>query len=388
MLFCELEKNVKYLTKHELLNAFCEGYDENGDMIYSKSYLFRSMIMSEKDYPTNDGETRTLRGIWYKVVKPVLDKLNLIPEDITEKEMKNWTNLLSSSVGVLFRAGELTYRDLSISDISRMKATPSIPYYTTGGNSYRYQGGVAPYPNIIVGIEKDSTYAVISSIARLLGLSCISSKGMGSLGAIESLVRSMLASDVEFSIIHILAINDYDPAGYNIANAIKIQVEDVLKALGRSDIDVEFTRVGLTPDQLSDEDIEANKYTPAKKGLDTWMEMTDGINGERKGLELDSLTNKEIRSLFVDAIEPYIDTDLYESFVKKSYIKYRFFQSMKDKIDEMFDEVYEEFEPLVETVDIELFRKAKEGYSALHIPNLCENDFDEDIEEMVMNYFG
>ena len=169
MLYIELPKYGKKMTKKELLYYFPEGQ-------YTIAFLMRTLIMNAKEY-ADISEIGTLRGLWYKAIKPTLDRLGLLTEaDQSEDELKRWDGRLSNYVCDLLRKGELTFADLGIYDISRQKSNPREIYYNVGGRSFSYKGSIAPYPNILIATEKDTVYSIISSIAQLYGCSSISCK--------------------------------------------------------------------------------------------------------------------------------------------------------------------------------------------------------------------
>lgn len=179
-LYTELPKYVKDMTTTELRVYFPEGTvtkirkkppnkgEEYEVPKFTQAFLFRSMIMNELKH-CNRYETRTLRGIWYKVIKPTLEKLGMLTEeDQQEDSLRRWDAVLSNYVCDLLRLGMLTFSDLGIQDISRKKKNPRVKNYSVGGE-YSYQASVAPYPNIIIATEKDTVYSKISTIADLYG---------------------------------------------------------------------------------------------------------------------------------------------------------------------------------------------------------------------------
>ena len=95
---------------------------------YTQAVLFRSLIMNELEH-CNKYENRTLRSIWYRAIKPTLDKLGLLEEkDSNEDELRRWDAVLSNYVCDLLRKGLLTFSDLGITDISRKKQNPMETY--------------------------------------------------------------------------------------------------------------------------------------------------------------------------------------------------------------------------------------------------------------------
>lgn len=398
MLYTKLPKYCKTMTTEELHEFFPPGTKtklrtkgkNRGDEYqvpkhYSVAFLMRSLIMNELEY-CDRTETRTLRGVWYSAIKPTLDKLGLLEEkDQEEDELKRWDAILSNYVCDLLRRGELTFSDLGIQDISRQKSNPFETYYNVSGRAYSYKGAVAPYPNILIATEKDTVYSYIEKIAKLYGTSCISCKGQNSLGAMESIVKGMFPwrGDVDFSTIYILTMTDYDPAGYYIAEALEGQVYDILKAIGQEHINVETHRIGITPDQLTDEEVRQNMYSPKKANIGKWMDRTNGIDGMEKGLELDAFSSQQIRTIFVDNLERFIDEEYYKTFIKESYIKMQVLESMQERVKEITETVTNRFIDEIEMKDFSIHDIAKLGRRTLDIEDLCEDDMDDEIKDLV-----
>ena len=397
-LYTTLPKFVKEMTRAELEEYFQPGtYSKQitsgkrkgqwEDVpYYTKAYLMRSIIMNERQF-NRSAESRTLRGMWYSSVKPTLDKLGLLEEaDMTEEGLSEWDKKLSRYTCDLLRRGFLTFQDLSIYDISRQKSNPDISYYSGGREVFGYQGSVAQYPNILIATEKDTIYSILRGMAELFGCSCISCKGQNSLGAMERVIRGMIRSDVEFDTIYILTLTDYDPAGYYIAEALEGQARDILHALEEDWIDVEIKRIGITPDQLSEELVQQNKYTPKKANLAKWMERTGGINGEEKGLELDALSSSMIRQIFIEELRPYIDPDVYKTFLKRSYVKQKVLEVIKDRFEETITSIIDHFEPDVEIIeDFDIFQLGLKGQRSIYVDESCKDNMDQMIEKISIN---
>lgn len=375
--FVRLPRHVKDMTKVSLREYFPEGTN--------KSFLMRSIIMNDKEFSTVNYQ-RSLRSMWYSTVKPTLDKLGLLTdEDQTEEGLTKWDAVLSRYVADLLRRGYLTYQSLHILDNSRQRSNPSNLYEVDNLSVYGNQVTVAPYSNIIIATEKDTVFNIIKNIASLFGCSCISSKGQNSLGAMEDLVRGMRG---RFDEIFILTMTDYDPAGYYIAEALKTQVNDLVTALDMRGVRTHIKRIGITPDQLSDELVEANKYSPKPANLEKWLELTGGINGEPKGLELDALEPSQIREIFVENIQEFIDPDLYSAFVKKSYIKKVALEAMSNNVRDILDTIVKAVEEDIELEEFDITELAKQGHSSLPVEILCSHDKDETIKKKVYEFFN
>lgn len=358
--FVKIDGYVKNLSTRELRKYFPAGQIEvtiksgknKGQKKFvpkfTNAYMMRSLIMNEKEH-YHSSEPRTLRGVWYSCVKPVLDKLGLLEDDaMSDDGMKRWDAILSNYVCDLLRSGDLMFSDLGIQDISRKKSNPRETFYSVSGNSFGYKGSLAPYPNILIATEKDTVYSIISKMATLLGLSCISCKGQNALGAMESIIKGMFPrssyAEPDFESVIILTLTDYDPAGYYIANALEKQAADILKAIDREGFPIEIQRIGITPDQLDEEQVQQNKYSPKKANIDKWMQMTGGIDGEEKGLELDALSNQQIREIFVEGLRDYIDEEIYLDFVKESWIREQAILKLRPYADALLNRMKEFYE--------------------------------------------
>lgn len=337
-----------------------------------KSELMRSIILNEKQYCTCTYE-RSQRNFWYSVVKPTLDKLGkLTVDDDTEEGLTGWDKTLSKYLTELVKEGKLTYKDIMICDESRDYNVPD-----------RYC--FSPYRNIIVACEKNTIFQFVNDISVLLGCSCISSKGICGFGAMETLLRKIRDnSENNINELVFLIMSDYDPTGYTIANTFTAQAEIMAKQLGMN-VKIISKRIGITPDQLSEDEVKNNMYTPKKKGLDTWMKETGGINGLEKGLELDALTPERIREIFADELQNYIDNGSYIEDCKSSYLWGSIRNEVDKYIDTIVSQVYRELEDKVSMKEPDMMKYVREGRTNIPFNNLCS--INADIENCVKKYF-
>lgn len=350
----------------------------------NKAQLLRTIILNEKKFLRVDYD-RSLRGFWYSTVKPTLDKLGLLTEkDSTEDALTRWDAELSRNLADLVRLGEVTYKDLRIVDTSRQRFTPANAYHVVDRESYGYQVTAAPYPNIIISTEKDTVYSIIADIASFFGCSCISGKGQNSLAAMEDLLRKMGAGDEP---VYIITLTDYDPAGYYIADTFFIQVRDLQKSLGiRRRVSIK--RIGITPDQLTHNEVRANWYTPKAANLDKWMQQTGGIYGQAKGLELDALEPDRIRGIFLDQLRGYVDPERYVEFIKRAYLQRMILDVMRDNVVDIVGQVVQAYLPSVKLLNVDLFDLAGTGLRYIPVENLCLTDQENEIRKMVLNCFA
>lgn len=374
--YIKLDRPIKEIPAEDLRRAL-------GGL--KQAELMRTIIINERDFISID-YNRSLRGFWYATVKPALDKLGLLTKaDQTEEGLTKWDNELSRYTGELVRAGELTYLDLNIIDTSRQRENPGPRHYVTDLDIYGYQTNIAPHPNIILCTEKDTVYSIIADMARLFGCSCISGKGQNALGAMEDLLRGM--GDAAAQGIYILTLTDYDPSGYYIAETFQKQARDLLPALGLSGR-VFIERIGITPDQLTAQEIAANKYTPKLANIDKWFEQTGGIDGEPAGLELDALPPDRIREIFVTSLKSYIDESIYRDFIKRAYIQQVILRELSGIIRDIERRAIAQEAERVTLKDFDLFGLALEGRDFIPVYELCEPDRDQAIKAAALNLIG
>lgn len=359
-----LDKAIKDYSKEELVEKL-------GGL--KKSELMRSIILNEKEFCTRTNE-RSQRSFWYSVVKPTLDKLGkLTASDETEEALKGWDKTLSKYLTELVKEGQLTYQDIMIVDESRKLNVPS--YYS-----------FSPYRNIIVCCEKDTVFHIVNDISTLLGCSCISTKGLNGFGAMETLMRK-IKDNANFPLEEIvfLIMSDYDPTGYTIANTVKEQASLMAKNL-KMNCRIVSKRIGILPCQLTEDEIKNNQYTPSKKGMDKWMELTGGIDGKEKGLELDALEDDRIQQIFAESLSEYIDSSEYFEHGKQVYLIRKIREELDKYIDTIVNDIYNQMEDKVEMEEYNILDYVKSGKSYIPYGEVYSVD-DSQISNCVKKYF-
>lgn len=360
----KLNKHVTDIPKEELKKLL-------GGL--KKSELIRSIILNERDFGKCTYD-RTLRSLWYSTVKPTLDKLDMLTEkDNEERSIKNWDGLLSKYLAQFVREGRLSYKDLHIEDESRNRDVKS--YYS-----------FSPCRNVVIAVEKDTTYKLISDISNLLGCSCYSSKGLNSLGAMESFIRSIRDNSHDpVRNIHFLKLSDYDPAGFDIAGTIKEHAQDIVKLLKMDGCKVYAERIGINPEQLTQTELENNWYSP-KGNMKKWMEKTGGINGCPKGLELDAFPPDRIRDIFASSLKNYIDTKNYIEKCKEEYLNNALYRAVCPYVNKPIDDLVELKQNDVKIKEFDILDYAKKGYSYLPSNEVCFLE-ENNIDRLVKNFF-
>jgi hypothetical protein len=215
----------------------------------------------------------------------------------------DWPGKLSDYTGDLVKDGVTTYKELRIIDGSRQRRTAATVTQTVA--AVDLVG--AHYPWLIIFTEKDTMWGAVRDLARLYGVTAISGSGQPSLACTENVLRAIWKHS-EYcpgQPIGLLSFTDYDPHGYDIAEA----QADQLEAIAGGRCPVYHRRLGLEPDQLSPELREKNIYKPpGGSKFRKWYRQTGGVDGQPFGLELDALPLSRVRRMFADGIEEWIDT--------------------------------------------------------------------------------
>ncbi len=361
-----LKKSVTSTPPEALLKAFGDAEHNKCETLVD---LLRSLILNAKDFPA-DKETRSLRGFWYKYIKPALSALGYLEKrDPKDDPGRRWSQDLSQEIEKQVSAGILSYRGLHIEDESRSLNYPDageIEESDPKVRIYGYQQRGRIYPEIILAIEKDSEYGTVEGIADVLGCSALSGKGKPSLAAMEKLIKRSKDEILDRNIT-IVALVDYDPSGYQIARGgFRDQAKTIARNLGLSGR-VTLKNVGVTPDQFSAEELRTVRYelTASGKGqqtiLDDWMEKTGGIDGEPYGIELDALPRSTMRSLFVEGARDLIDSEEILSDARREVVADIVAETISAGVIKVVDDLYSEWEEQVTATEGDLFEIAKDG---------------------------
>jgi hypothetical protein len=268
-----------------------------------KEVVLRSLILNELQRLQTGGGTppaRTLRGLWYQVLRPVLvrlehDEAAVDPEAVDLLLTAELDALLEMDDIVLDGVAEVRvgYRALGIVDGSRHRVVAGGGPGTTGR------------PEIVLFIEKPSLWPVVETLARDLGVSALSGGGLPGYAAVEEVVHGIVQNHGTGAPgVVILAATDYDPEGWSALEVLLHQASILASRAGLGA--VEARRVAVDPKQISD--LEGVTY-PLAESLDTrsrvvrWMQSTGGVDGRFVGIELDALPPDRLRQLFVAAID-------------------------------------------------------------------------------------
>lgn len=233
----------------------------------------------------------SLRDFWYNPTKAVLEAA--FPDWGDGAGTSDWsrhmTKRLSGVVSDKVKDGELTYRDLNILDDSRDRriATRSLEN------------------DKILFVEKSAAYRKLEPLAEVYDITLVEGSGWQATALIEDLAQQ-LDQDQSYTF---WVLGDYDPVGFGI-------VEDFVDRAAGLGINVDreaSRRIGIRPDQVADEVLDKQKFTPGGSGNAEWF-AEYGIDG-KYGLELEAVGSslegkaEALRQLVVDEISDDIDAD-------------------------------------------------------------------------------
>ncbi len=269
-------------------------------------------MRTDFDYK-NSVEVRTLRNLWYQVIKPFLNRVEKPEHILQDKWGRRRSQVLSAVLSELVLSGLCKYdRDFNIEDRTRPKRRP--------GSWEKLR--VGRFDEVIIFLEKETQFPRIEVLADLLGFTVECGKGQQATAAIEGLINSLkIGTDYL-----VFVITDYDYYGFLIAQSMAERVE----TLG---ITAEFHRAGVNIDQVPADRIEVDKFLiPQKTQNEKEWAKEYAIEG-RYGLEIEALTAKELRKTIATAVYEYCDPDaLYEHLMKKALV---------GMLDKVFGEVVE-----------------------------------------------
>ena len=288
------------------------------------SQVVRSLLIAEVEAirAGADREMRTLRGLWYSLVKPALSRAGILDKLTKKGKPTNWAADLSRYLGELVRIGETTYEELRIIDGSRSRQTAT----TVAQTIIDVDLVGAHFPWVILFTEKDTIWGAVRNLASLYGVSAISGGGEPSYACTENTIRAIMRSttfqEARPERIVLLTLTDYDPFGYTISDAQYTQIAEAVESMGDECFlpAVAKIRIGLEPDQLTQLERNTNAYTPKDRCFDEWYAETGGVDGQPLGLELDALPLSRVRGMFADAIAQHVDLDRRRDDLRAAYV--------------------------------------------------------------------
>jgi hypothetical protein len=234
--------------------------------------LVQMILYDLQNGPEGDGKEKGLRRHWYAYFKQFAQMFALALGKTRENEAGifemvdvQWSGRQSKIYGGFVDSGKVTYKNLWVEDISRMKEV------------FGLSEALFPGFYTIIGVEKDSLYDDYVKAAKAIGaVAIISGKGKNSKAAAEGVLRQLgwtIDHDPFGSsplvVIH-LSDHDFDGEGVigpTFADQMRRYHNPIYEA-----------RIGITPDQvrvkLGDDQVWTASYgiKVSNKGYRQWAD--------------------------------------------------------------------------------------------------------------------
>lgn len=146
--------------------------------------------------------------------------------------------------------------------------------------------------------EKDALRGVIAPVTHAYDVSLLIVRGQVSRTAIHESYERFAAKMDERKECYLYYFGDFDPSGLSIFSSLTAR----LKTHGNYGEEINFHRVALTPEQISDYELPQD---PAKKSDPNYKRFVDEYGDNV--VELDSLPPDALKKLVTERIESHID---------------------------------------------------------------------------------
>ena len=201
--------------------------------------------------PEEDHNPKALRRHWYHYFKMFAQEFSQQArnENIQESTWGiRWSGNLSQAYGSIVNQGRVTYKNLWVSDASRMMASTYSELYQNA--------------NILICVEKDSLFEDFKLLANKIGARAIySGKGKSSKAAIEKLLDENFLNQYEPTItpdnpLIVLTITDYDYDGEKVIS--DTFPNQILRYIDADSL--VYARCGIHPHMVDEADRQSSAY--------------------------------------------------------------------------------------------------------------------------------
>jgi hypothetical protein len=235
---------------------------------------------------------QSIRHVFYRMTDPRL------PEPV-EKSDRGYRHV-QERLKILRRNGIVPYG--WISDSSRMGYHTAT--YRNAAHFLRQVKGLyradlwkdSPY-HVEVWVESRSIAGVLIDLCEELAVSLYPCGGFASITSAYEAADQINDNYHEISYV-VLYVGDYDPAGVLIDKALEAELRQHLN----SGIDLDFVRVGITPEQIREYDLPTK---PRKATDKRSLEIT-------RTVEAEAMPAETLREILRAAIELYLNDDALE----------------------------------------------------------------------------
>lgn len=259
----------------------------------------------------NDERNISIRRIWYLRYKQLVQILFLKDHHLKTKFNDYYAGLLSRELWTLVRTNpELYYSSFSVKDMSR-----TVWNFEPLG-----------WKNIVVLGEKDATTPYFQETCRILGIQVLfSGKGKTSAAAVEVMYNDMVSRKFDHETpIYIFTLTDWDEDGLiGVESGFLKQVEIFAE---RFDYEIVHQRVGISPDDLEDDDKSPLKKCFELPKQDTTWARTNGIpfindDGDTLylGIELEALPTAYFYNRILESCYEYFTQEEMSDFIRQKH---------------------------------------------------------------------
>ncbi len=271
-----LDKDIRGLRRSEIKRHF--GSSTSNRIILSK--LIKSVIWQVytriKD-GTETPITGNLRTFWYRFLKPALAK---VPKKYLGKS-DPYDQMSELFVELVMELKLFSYKDFDFTD-----------------ENWENRRIGTEQPEVLVFAEKRGWIRILRRFHDDYGVSVLALGGFPS-----ALTSSYTAYDLgkvlkDDQAVRLIGLVDYDPSGALIASSFRRQLE-------QSGLKVEEMVTLIEPRHYSPDELELYRYRlpkTQKAKTDAWLEETGGVNGERYGLESESMPILRLQELVKKAV--------------------------------------------------------------------------------------
>ena len=270
------DKDIRKMNRSELAHYFAAKSSKRILLVpLIKNIIWQAyqLIKTKQERPI----VGNIRTFWYRWVKPVLahfpDEDNA-KSDPYETMIKLFTEMVMELK--LFRYAEFDFSDENWEN--RRIGTMN--------------------PEIVVFAEKSGWIRFLRELHGEFGISILALGGYPSALTSEYTARDISAVLNGKSLVHLIGIVDYDPAGDLIAHSFQKQLA-MVSAFKTT------LKTIIHPKHYTEDEITMFKFPLPKTErtkLKKWMEQTDGINGKAYGLESESMPLDKLQHLIKESI--------------------------------------------------------------------------------------
>ncbi|MBU4446857.1 hypothetical protein KJ656_17535 [bacterium] len=275
------------------------GISTINDSEFIKTFIWQSFLMiKSKELKPIKGN---LRSFWYRELRPFYKNHDLLETDegppvtlsLREMEMLLDLSLLDPGRGtgresyLIDKMGR-GFTDFVLKGIFRFKGEFD---FKDSMDSFRIIG--TKRPRLIFYTEKEGLFWFCQEIASKYGISALASRGEPGYLSMEYFADALKIHGV--ANVEIIALTDYDPWGYNIAEEIGNKMQEPV--FGFKVKTTHLTSLDLfTPEVIEYAKRYLGNVSPPKlKQVAKWMKETGGINGEPYGMHIDHAEMDRVR---------------------------------------------------------------------------------------------